>query len=212
MLGVGARIHGSALRGVGVRGCEFLLCFARVEASDRSQPIGEDRQRAAIHLRESAIEEEDVGSTGTLDAEPAFAEANEERRCTRSDTLLTVPCGELDVRRFGVEDALGGGDNVAAKLSHGAEIVRPRVQWLKAIGERAAGRQRAIDRPPRGQCWTTESAPWPYRRSGFRAFPRSRAPAGQPIDKTDAKKTPPERTSRRAAGGKGHSDSVCELV
>jgi hypothetical protein len=97
-------------------------------------------------------------------------------------------------------------------LSHGAEIVRPRVEWLKAIGERAAGRQRAIADRRGASVGRRNRRPWPYRRSGFRAFPRSRAPARQPIDKTDAKKTPPERTSRRAAGGKGHSDSVCELV
>jgi len=133
VFGVGARIHRAALRCIGIRGGEFLLRFARVETSNRDQSVGKDRQRAAIHLRESAIEEEDVSATGTFDAEPTFAEANEERRSAGSNTLLTIPRGELDVRRFGVEDALGGGDDVAAQLSHGAEIVRPRVQWLKAV-------------------------------------------------------------------------------
>lgn len=201
MLGVGARIHRAALRCVGVRGSEFLLRFTCIEASDRSQPIGEDGQRAAIHLRESTVEEEHVGTTGTLDAEPTFAEANEERRCARSDTLLTVPCGELDVRRFGVEDALGGGDNVAAKLSHGAEIVRPRVEWLKAIGERAAGRQRAIDRPPRGQGWTTESAPMalpPLGFSGVSAIPRPCEAA----DRQNRRKKDAARANESSGGGR----------
>lgn len=119
----------------GVRIGELFVGGCCIDGGRKRDAVCENRERATVHLRESAIEEKDVGRAGALlDAQTAFAKTHQKRRGAWHHATLSIPSRKLDIGRVAIKDAFGGGNNGAAQSSHGGRIVRARPRGLKSLG------------------------------------------------------------------------------